>query len=529
MSTAVAAEKQPTVAETGTAATAAQRRRARLVWIAGAAGVSLAFTVRPLHDPDVWWHLALGRLITEHGIPAREPFSFDTPAAAWVGQQWGYEVVLSRLFTLGGAGLLMVTMGLVASAALLVAALATRREERIGGPALAASMVLSSLVAVQIVGVRGQVITMLGVAVVLLLLSRWRDGSTGAPWLLVPVLLLWANLHAGFGIGLAMALVAALTVGIGRARGTVDTAGSVRTLVLATAAGLAATLVNPAGPHLWGYVAQTFTNPTLTQGIVEWQSPDFHNWLLRLFELQVIALVLAWVLSRRPDPLDVVLALTLLAATLQAQRNVALFAVVAVPQLARYSTLAWRLEVAPRLRPRPPRGRRPAPPWFAAAGVAVVTAATAAVAVVPLVRSGALADDEAANQPKAAADFVAAHLDGQRLYSTYEWGGYLAYRFGDQRVVWIYGESAIFGDERLQEYLDVHLLRPGWEDVLARHGMRHALVPARSQEAAALLEVGWRALCADRGSGAVVLERGDPRRAVPPGLAPSPTDAPDCA
>jgi hypothetical protein len=337
-------------------------------------------------------------------------------------------------------------------------------------------------------------------------------------------MLVWANLHAGAVTGLALALLAAATVALHRAAGGAESA-RVRPLLLAVAAGLLATLANPAGPHLWGYVAQTFANPTLTDSIVEWQSPDFHTTVFRLFEVSVVSLVILWVLSRRPDPLDVVLVIATLAATFQAQRNLSLCCVVMTPQLARYGSMAWAG------RPMTPGRRRTRPPMPAALALgaaALVAVATLAVDVAPMVRASSTDAYETDHEPRAAATYAAGHLLGARIYSTYEWGGYLAWRFGEQRMVWLYGESAIFGDQRLKDYLHVHLLQPGWRDVLTRAGMDHAIVPTDSQETAALLATGWRLVCDDRAGGAVVLAAG-PLTLGPVTTPPQdPRSGPDC-
>jgi len=519
----------PSVAARRGGASAAQSapardgRTRRAAWLLGAAGLVLVFTVRPFGaDPDVWWHLAVGRLITAHGIPSQEPFTFLGAPNAWIGQQWGYEVALARLVDAGGPALAMVVMGLVGSTAFVVAALSTRRRDRVPAWAKAAAIAVSALVAGELLGVRGQVVTVLGAAVTLLIVVRWRDGSRRAPWALVPLLAVWANLHAGFLVGLALPLIAALTVSVWQLAAPVS-APKARTgrLVLATAAAAAAVLANPAGPHLYGYVAQTFVNPTLTGSITEWQSPNFHLTGLRLFEIEAVGLVVLWVLSRRPDPLDVVLALAAVAASLQAQRNVALFAVVATPQLATYGARSWeRWRTARPLSVRRPR----APSWFAPALAAVVILASVGIDVLPNARPAATRDYEARHEPKAAADYVSTHLRGQRLYSTYEWGGYLAYRFPDDRAVYVYGESAVLGPARLDEYLQVHYLEAGWQDVLHSRQMRVAVVPAGSQETAAFLEVGWMPLCYDRESGATVLIA-----PTAPQIGPPAADPPDAS
>ena len=481
-------------------------------WVIGAAVLSLVLTVQPLRDSDVWWHLAMGHYITAHGIPGAEPFSFLHAASPWVGQQWLYEVGLARVIDAGGAGLASLLMGVAASAALLIAALSIPASSRPRGPWLAAALLLSALVAAQLVGVRGQVITLLGAAVVLNVVMRWRAGSTRALLVLPPLFLLWANLHAGFIVGIGIGALALVSVSAPDRRAR-------RLLGAALVASLLATLVNPAGPGLWTYVATTFTNPTITGVVTEWQSPDFHDTWLRLFEVEAVLLVVAWVLAGRLDLFDVLVAGAAFAASLQAQRNVSLFAVLAIPQLAMYGAMAWS-----RHRERLPRIRRRRPPaWFGGGLLAAVVAGTAA-AVVPQLTAAAAATYESTHEPKAAADWAGAHLAGHRLYSIDTWGGYLANRFPNGRVVYLYDETAVFGDAVLQRYLDLHDLRPDWTTVLPSAGVTDAILPAGASEVAALLTESWSIDCRDSASGAVVMSNG-----AVDGAAHGLGDAPSCS
>jgi hypothetical protein len=522
---ALAPSPAPPAAASGGPSPPAEPRRAgwmRWAWLLGAVGVSLVVTVQSLRDPDVWWHLAAGNLIRAHGIPAQEPFTFLGAPNPWVGQQWGYEVALSWMHGIG-AWLPMLAMGLVASAAFLVAVRSVPRALRVPGPFLAAALLISTIVAGTLLGVRGQVITLLGTAIVLWVVARWREGRTRAVWLLPPLFLVWANLHAGFVTGFAVLLLVLATVAVWRrAAPATAPAAPLRPLLLALLAGAIATLVNPAGVHLYPYIYQTFANPSLTNGITEWMSPDFHLTALRLFELGAVLLVVLWVVSRRPDPLDVVLGVAMLAASLQAQRNLALFAVVAAPQLAGYGWLAWN---GWQSRPRLAAFSRPRPVLPAMVMAAAVCALAVAAYVVPLSRATRVASDTAHDFPVAAATYVAAHDAGQRMYSLYEWGGYLAYRFPTQRTVYIYGESAVFGSERMERYLDIHLVRPGWRSEL--DGMTVAIVPASSQETTAFTEIGWTVQCHDAASDSVVMHVTD--LAVGPSQTPpDPRSAPAC-
>lgn len=491
-------------------------------WLAGAWIVSLVLTVQPFRDSDVWWHLALGRRILAHGIPAVEPFSFLHAANPWVGQQWLYEVGLARVVALGGPALASLLMGMVASTAILVAVLSIPRARRPSGPWMAAAMLLSTLVAAQLVGVRGQVVSLLLTAVLLRVLVRWRQGSARVLLALPPLFALWANIHAGFTIGLGIGLLALVTArGVG--------SRSRRLLALGLAGAVLATLLNPAGAGLWAYVAATFTNPTVTGVVTEWQSPDFHQLWLRLFAAEAVLLVVGWALAPTRDLFDTLLAAAMVAASLQAQRNVALFAVVAAPQLAVYGAQAWQAQRA-RLAPlRRPGRRRTAPPWF---GVGVLAAVTLgmALAVVPQMDRVAAARFEATHEPMAAVSYASAHLQGHRLYSIDTWGGYLADRLPSGRVVYLYDETAVFGDAALQQYLDIHDLRPGWQEALGRARISDAILPGAAQETAALVVLGWAVDCRDPASGSVVMSARQP--STPPSPLSGPAairTAPACA
>lgn len=471
-------------------------RRTWYLWPVAAALASLVLTVQEFRDPDVWWHLALGRYIVEHGIPSAEPFSFVAPAHAWVDQQWLYEVSLFRVTEVGGPGLAALLMGVLGAAALLVAVLAAPRRWAIPGPWSAACLLGTALVTGQVLGVRGQVVTAFGVAAVLLILSRWRAGSSQVVWALPPLLLLWCNLHAGFIAGLVIPVVV-LTV---HRRRPGDPPINRRSLFRAIVVAGLATLLTPAGFDLYPYLAQTFTNPTLTQNIVEWMSPNFHELYPRLLEVEVLVLLAVWVLSDGPELVDVVLAGGALVATLHAQRNVAIFAIIALPQLLRYGAEAWH-----RYRPR---RSGPASSSRATTTLAVATAATAVgsvIAIAPGLSRQAAAAYEATTYPRGAVDHVQTTAAGRRVYTTYEMGGYLAYRLPAGRVVFLYGESAIFGDGGLQRYLGIHLLRPGWPAALATERLQHAIVPASSAEMSALRELGWSIECRDFASQTVVM------------------------
>jgi hypothetical protein len=543
-------------------------RRSRAVaaaWLAGAFCLSLPFTVQSFRYGDEWWHIALGRLILRSGIPAAEPFSFVATQHPWVEQQWLYEVALAALVRLGGDGLASLVLGVVGGLAMLLAALAVPRASRVPRGWCAAAMLFGTVMAGMALGVRGETVSALGFAATLLILRRWRDGSRRAVWLLPPLFLLWANLHAGFvaGLGLlaltlvihqparrgwtvaashparAYALVAVGAAAAAVLGGLVVGAAALSVLwgvllpvpvepgvrrsplLWASLAAAAATLVNPAGPGLYAYVAETLGNPLLSQFVSEWQSPDFHDTLTRLIAVAAAMLPLCWLLARRVRVPDALLAAVLLLATLQAVRNVSLLAVVVIPQLAEYGAAAWALRAPTALR----RRLRLRPPAALAVAGSVAVCAAALAVVVPRLTPPAAAAWEQASEPAAAATYVAERFPGQRLLSSDTDAGYLAYRFPSGRVVFVYDEIGIFGTGPETAYREIAVLAPGWQDVLRRYQLRHAILAADSADTSALLELGWTVSCYDRASGRVVMSAGG---APPLATPPSPTSAPAC-
>jgi hypothetical protein len=446
-----------------------QRRAAanRIAWIAAAAIVVLILTVQPFSNTDVWWHLALGRLITTSGIPAHEPFSFLPAAHVWVGQQWLYEVTLAGLVGAGGAGLASLVMGLAAVAAVVLAALSVPRAARISGPWLALAMVITGVVLNSVAGVSSGVISVLGVAIVLFVISRWRDGSTAAVWGLPPLFLLWANMDAGFAAGLLLLVAALLLI-----RSPAGHTTGRRQLGAALAISVVAALANPVGPGIYASILSGVFNPGVAQALAGFGSPDFHEWWARLFEAEVVLLVVLWTISGGPDRFGVVTAFGLLIATLFAQENLGLFAVVVTPQLAVHASRAWSLHVAPRLGQQPDATTtRHLHPVVASVALLAMAAAMT-VFLVPRLSASAAAAYQAKTYPEAAATYAGEHFPGQRLYTLDTWGGYLAYRFPTGRVVFLYDEPAVFGNSALQLYDSIDQLDPNWIHVLTTEGSR---------------------------------------------------------
>src|SRR5256712_12489740 len=123
------------------AAAAAALRRVTstglLRWLLFAAIFSLA-AVPPL-DPDLWWHLANGRLmLATHAIPHADVYSFSAAGHPWVMHEWLADLAMYLLFKAGGLPWLVVVFAGVVTAAAVCLYLLLRRNRlapsAAGGP-----------------------------------------------------------------------------------------------------------------------------------------------------------------------------------------------------------------------------------------------------------------------------------------------------------------------------------------------------------------------------------------------------------
>src|SRR5262249_56380356 len=79
-------------------------------WVMGLGTKRCAYSFA---DPDIWGHLAIGRLYYETGrIRQPDPFSYLTAGHEWLNFEWLYELMLYRIFAAAGPpGLIVLKIG----------------------------------------------------------------------------------------------------------------------------------------------------------------------------------------------------------------------------------------------------------------------------------------------------------------------------------------------------------------------------------------------------------------------------------
>jgi hypothetical protein len=419
-----------------------------------------------VRDPDFWWHLRTGQLILDgHALIQTDPYTYTASTHHWTMHEWLTEVLFAGLNHVGGLAIIVVTLSVVTWLGLLaILRRATLRKP--GHIAAGLGLLLAAIAGYPVWGPRAQMITFALTCLLLFLVDRHFVKGGRAIWLLVPIFLVWVNLHSGFIIGAAFLAVIVATELVLRAAGRsqVDPA-RLRTLVLVLLACCAIVVINPSGPHIYLYPFETQGSAAQQSLILEWHSPDFHDTAVRAFEGMLLTLAIMVAITRKLRPRDAVLVLATTAMALQSVRHVALFVAAATPvwieqadMVGRriFPTVVARMEAA--------RTRRGAMMLGAVAAVCSVLV-LGQLAVSASVRPESLT--YARSFPVCAARWLNSGPGGLNVFNQYGEGGYLARTIvphGDR--IFIFGDAALMGDDLLRTYGDVETVRPSWERIL---------------------------------------------------------------
>ena len=157
---------------------------------------------------DVFWHLKSGQWMLENRqVLDHDPFSVPDEGSGpreWVNVHWFFQVIVAAVHGAGGFAALVVLKMAVFAATVAVLALWLRRR---AGPALLMLVALGIILGVETrIRVRPEIFTFLFLGVTLVVVeSVRRGGSPSRLWWLLPLNVVWVNMHGVYLVGLAAA------------------------------------------------------------------------------------------------------------------------------------------------------------------------------------------------------------------------------------------------------------------------------------------------------------------------------------
>lgn len=413
--------------------------------------VSLFFALTiPAFDSDFWWHLASGRWMWKHQtLMQADPFDFTSvifSPASQVGYQltqyWGAQLLLYSTYLTAG----------LKGVALLRAAVFTgllyflfRLLRRTGGGVLLCVLLLAiafRAIVQELVYIndRPQMWSSLFFVALLLILENLREGRRWARFALAPFMLLWANLHGGYILGVVVIVFAVAAAHLSRH-------GERRQMLLVAAVAIILAGCNPAGHEaLFEYPLSLLPGSNAEPGIYELESlfryvsvsalPRAMPGLTAIYLLPFLTLLPRLKsLSRGRWDIFLVYLLTL-GLGIKAQR----FLIFMIP-MACWMTA---LNIAA-LRERKPQLRlslHPVPQWALGALTAAALISLAATYSLVALRSSLLRPSAAFRvQAQDAVEFLSRSGFKGNIFNDYFLGGYLTWRLPPEMKIFIYGRA----------------------------------------------------------------------------------------
>ncbi|MGA7733086.1 MAG: hypothetical protein WCD37_17650 [Chloroflexia bacterium] len=437
---------------------------------------------------DFWWNVKSGEIMMQTGrflgtdvltwSPVREPYS---------NPQWGSQLLFYWAFSVSPYLLLTVRALIITATVGLLLWLCTWRSGSLRAGSVAT--IVAYFAAWTNYGMRPQLFAFLPFVAFLFLLERKDTDSKWLP-LLVPIMILWVNVHGSFFLGVAMlgiygfgTLLEKVRSEEGRAWFRSRAAGW-QTLWFALA-GLAS-LLNPYTAGIYSYFFAATNDPIARALNAEWQSPTIYTGTGQLFILQVAVLLTSIYLGkRRLRPTEILLIGAFGYLALTSLRNVMWWGWVTAPIIA--TNFAFWAEARRKTKDERRTAEEPTtdnrqpttnselyPLNLALVAILLVGAVLytplwrQANPLVPAHAKEALAE----STPAKLAAFLKSGSVPAPIFNYMEWGGYLEWELYPRYQLFIDGRFEARQVQVWRDYLSISRGRADWQQTLDHYGAR---------------------------------------------------------
>ena len=458
---------------------------------------TLIFVIRPIEDPDYWWHLKTGEYIVQQKqIPFVDDFSFSATGKPWIAHEWLSEVIMYGIFKVGGIPFTVIFFAVL----ILVSFAMTifRTETRKNLYALGGALILGVILSTPVLWARPQIFTLVYTSLFLFLLDRFL--KTVSLRYLIPlpiIMILWVNQHGAFIVGMGLIGIYLLGLLVDQVVKIINEKSGISKiftkpiwiLVSLLLICTLAILVNPNGWRMFLYPFQTVNDPSLQTFNQEWASPNFHERTWIPLAVMYLALIGFGLKSKKTvTTVNILLCMIFGYLALLALKQVALFALVSIPILA--DLIA---DVLPFSRSNMQSKKL------------VIPIALVSIAGLVLIGANALLhlrekQGEFIKQfyPVKAVEYIQKESIDGRIFNSYNWGGYMIWNLYPAQRVYIDGRCDMYGTDFVTRFVDIYSTKPGWENALKADEIEYVLVEPNTYLAYALVDhQGWKTIFRD--------------------------------
>jgi hypothetical protein len=452
-----------------------------------------------LLDTDYFWHLKTGEYIYTHfALPHGDIFSFTQLGKPWVLHEWLFEVSLYAIFKwLGPMGVKF----LVASLATTALAISYSLLKRLAvSPFVAFALLLASYSPFSMgISPRPQLVSYLFFTCFIYVLLCYKYFDSRKSLLALPlIMIIWVNAHAGYMLGLALVGIFLVCEWGNYWIAAIHNRGEKNNLIWLSKIALftaLSSLFNPWFISHWLYPFQVLGMHSL-QMISEWQSPNFNEWVFRLYLILVFLFFVVNIYkNKKPDLTEVIIPVVLITLGFVSIRNVPLAVLTLVLFIAKaisrehitwLSGLLMRIGVSGFYKKWIGGGKQLGSSEAFLNWMLFISIAIGLSIWYPIHHKH---DEELANKliPIKATEFVAYSGIYGRMFNSYNFGGYLIYQLYPIHQVFIDGRVDMYGDDFFKEYLKIIGIQPGWEVAFDKFNIDY-IITERNEPLSQLLQ-----------------------------------------
>jgi hypothetical protein len=302
---------------------------------------------RTLLDVDTYWHIAVGQsIIAHHALPYVDTYSFTKTGQPWISSSWLSQVIFAQAYALAGwTGPVVLTASAIASTFAALVWIMSKRFAPMHAVFVGASAALISM---------GHFLARPHILVLPVMLAwAWTlvsasDHKRAPSFWALPLMVLWANLHGSFVLGIVLVAPFGLDA-LWNAEAAERRSLAVRWAAFAVATVAAACLT----PYGWNSIlaAQKILSLGDAMSLIpEWQPVNFAQ--PKFFELSVLVCVAAILMSGiKLSPPRILLVAGFLYMALSHVRNIEVFAVFVPLLVAKPLAEQWHVAPSPQMRP----------------------------------------------------------------------------------------------------------------------------------------------------------------------------------
>jgi hypothetical protein len=414
-------------------------------------------------DPDYGWHVRMGEYIVKNGIPATDPFSYTMANFPFIDHEWLTNIGMywgDKVIGKNGMAILAATMVFIA----IFAAVPRKHYRWVGVPALLVFSVWWPRA-----GVRPQIEDWILLPIVIRLVGDrelWKKWK----WILPIIMLIWANIHGGFAVGLAVSGTILFV------RMIEDRRLKLEDFLVLGVSGLV-TLINPYGIRLWAEVWQQISDRKVGRVIAEWQ-PFYTQIELGWIFLAVWIGTMCSRYWKKVEKWNLVVVFVFFVASISTLRHAALFAVTGLMLACELMEKMFdefkknKLAVARLL--------------MFYRWMVILCGVIFALAVIQTIFNPMIKLTEKFYYPVGAIGYVKEHGVKGKMYSEYGWGGYLEWKlpevktFIDGRMAtwkWKSPDSS-YSDYVFGEYMDM-ITEGLWQKWVDKYGIETVMLPKK--------------------------------------------------